>query len=137
MLIATTSLAEAAVAYGVKTKKSYLPHSYLQNVDSLEELLCRILEPTLWEKLEPHMEWFHHVKMKDQQYRKKGRTLEQWRSEQEMWKNFKPKEVCNFREMSKEYLTNDVMCLYEIVSKMGQHMCNTYDVDIRQQKRRG
>ena len=44
MLIATTSHAEAAIAYVVKKKKSYLPHSYLQNVDSLEELLCRIHE---------------------------------------------------------------------------------------------
>ena len=79
MLIATSSLAEAAKAYGIKTRKSYLPHTYLQNVNSLTELLHRIHSDVPWEHLEPHMDWFHDVKMKDLQFRVKDRTVEQWK----------------------------------------------------------
>ena len=131
MLIATSSLAAAAVAYGIKTRKSYLPHTYLQNCDSLSQLLYRIHSDVPWEELEPHMDWFHDTKMKDLQYRVKDRSFEQWRSEQETWKNFEPKSMCHFRHLSKEYLRNDVMCLYEIVAKMGKHMSDEYTADIR------
>ena len=131
MFIATSSLAEAAKAYGIKTRKSYLPHTYLQNVNSLTELLHRIHSDVPWEHLESHMDWFHDVKMKDLQFRVKDRTFEQWKSEQEVWKTFQPRSICHFRHLSKEYLRNDVMCLYEIVARMGHHMSETYCVDIR------
>ena len=78
MLIATSSLAAAATAYGVKTQKSYFPNSYVQNVESLSELLKRIHSDVRWEKLETHMDWFNDVKKKDLQYRVQGRSFEQW-----------------------------------------------------------
>ena len=64
MLIATGSLDSVAKSYGVETSKGYLPHCYLQNCESTEELLRRLHNPVKWKELEPHMSWFHDAKDK-------------------------------------------------------------------------
>ena len=59
MLIATSSLDEAATAYDLPESKGYLPHSYLQTCSSPKEILWKINTPVLWEKLENHIDRFH------------------------------------------------------------------------------
>ena len=88
MLIATSSLDEAAKAYDIPESKGYLPHSYLQNCSSLAEILRRINNPVPWEKLDSHVDWFHEVKKDDLQKRVAGRTFEAWKEEQPIRKEF-------------------------------------------------
>ena len=72
----------------MKVKKGYLPHGYLQNCDSVAQILWRLKNPVPWGDLEPYMDWFNDAKPKDLQARKANRTFEQWREEQPMRQEF-------------------------------------------------
>ena len=42
ILIATGTLQAACIAYGAEVEKGYLPHGYLQNCDSVCQILWRL-----------------------------------------------------------------------------------------------
>ena len=106
---------------GSRPTKRYLPHAYLNGCSSTNEILARINGIVPWKTLQPYMDWLADTDPKELHQRKAGRTWEQWRDEQPLHKEFKPANICNFRS-EMEYLKNDVMCLNELVEKMGSHM---------------
>ena len=131
LLLATSNLKAAASSYGVETKKGYLPHGYLQNCTSLKEILARINTMVPWSTLEPFIDWFTDVEQKELHKRVACRTWEHWRDEQPLREEFTPNEFCYARFEMEEYQKNDVICLYELVDKMGHHMWNEHRADIR------
>ena len=80
------------------------------------------------------MDFFAETPMKELQHRAAGRTLEQWKQAQPLYKSFQAQagEVCNFKQRTIEYLNGDVECLLQLVEKMGTHMWAAYKADIRQ-----
>tara|TARA_Y100001963_G_scaffold154732_1_gene244166 strand:- start:726 stop:4754 length:4029 start_codon:yes stop_codon:yes gene_type:complete len=130
-LITMSSLAAAANSYGVEASKGYLPHGFLQNVSSFEEVIRRINSRPTWGQLEPYIDWFHDATDSELHTRKAGRTWEQWRDEQPCRKAFDPEAVCDFRSEMETYLASDVQCLHQIVECLGVNMAKQYGADIR------
>ena len=134
-LIATSSLANACKAYGVEVSKGSLSHAYLQGCDSLTQILDRLHGTVMWNELEPYIDFFAETGPAELQFRKHGRTLQEWKQEQPLCKEWAARagEVCDFKKETIEYLDGDAKCLVGLVSKMGQHMFEAYKADIRQQ----
>ena len=100
----------------------------------MRQILDRLHGTILWDKLEPYVDFFSETKLKGLQFRKQGRTLEEWTKEQPLYKEWLAKRdrVCDFKKETCEYLDGDVNCLVGLVGKMGRHMFETYKVDLRQ-----
>ena len=80
-------------------------------------------------ELEPYMDWFNDVKPKDLQARVANRTFEQWREEQPMRKESLKRgkdTVCHFPKLRRDYLANDVDCMWQLVITMGTDFWNSY-----------
>jgi hypothetical protein len=132
-LITMSSLKAAATSYGLKTTKDYMPHRYLQNCGSREELLRRLHADVTWGDLEPYMDWFSDATDGDLHHREAGRSWEAWRDEQptrKFWLREKDTKF-NFREKMSSYLAKDVDVLWELVEKMGAAMATDLGADIR------
>ena len=80
-LIAMCSLSDAAEAYGSTVSKGDMPHRYLQNCISIEQLLERLHGCVQIQDLEPYMDWFGDCTNEELHTRIQGRTWEQWRDQ--------------------------------------------------------
>ena len=93
--------------------------------------MTRVNGTVPWADLEPYMDWFADAGAKELHTRKAGRTWEEWRDAQPMKTDFDPNKLCRFREEMEEYLRKDVLCLHQLVSKVGEQMWARYKADIR------
>jgi len=130
-LLTVSSLKAAAEACGTQTSKGYLPHRYLQQCQSHEEILQRINSHIRWAELEPYCDWFHDVGDEELHTRVAGRSWEAWRDQQPCRRVFDPHAMCNFRHEMETYLRQDVFCLSEIVAHFGEDMAREFKLDIR------
>lgn len=130
-LLTLSSLKDAAAACGAKSSKGYLPHGYLQNCASADEVLQRINGIVPWRMLEPFCDWFHDLDDAELHKRVAGRTWEQWRDQQPFRRSFNPDALCDFRSEMEVYLKQDVQCLTDVVSCIGGNMAAEYGADIR------
>ena len=128
-----TSLKDAANSYGCEASKGYLPHRYLQNVQSRAEILRRINEPVSWRELEPYMDWFGDTGDKELHTRVSGRSTQQWIETTQIYKDWSTKKdtMCDFKTDMLDYLKKDVECLYQLVEKSGHKYDTDYGIAIR------
>ena len=132
--LTNSSLKAAALAYGCEASKGYLPHRYLQNCASREQLLERIHNRVPYKDLEPYMDWFADTDDGEMHKREHGRTYEEWIASTQIYKDwFKKKDdECDFKTEMLEYLAKDVACLHQLVEKLGTMYAAKYGANIEQ-----
>ena len=66
----------------------------------------------------------HAFKKEELQNRVAGRTYEEWKRQQPAWKEFQAKrdDICDFRQLSQDYLEGDVRCLWWVVRRNGDKL---------------
>lgn len=133
-LITMSSLSAACNSFGLRTKKTFLPHRYFQNCENEAEVLNRLHGSITWRELEPYMDWFSECKEDALHTRIAEKSWEQWRNEQEVYKFWI--ENCdksiNVKDFMGEYLSKDVDALYELCEKLGDAFARDLGADIRQ-----
>ena len=140
-------LSAACKSYGVETLKGYLPHGYLQRLDSHDEILERLYGKTSWTELKEAglIDWLNEVSPDDVQVRPIKQSYEEWIKQFEMYKAWEAKEepftelrdseddTFDFLPKMIRYLKSDVNGLHEIVEKVGNYYNDNYGCDIRVQ----
>ena len=132
-LITMSSLSSACKAFGIPTEKGSLPHRYLQNCASEDDILSRIHGRVTWGQLEPYMDWFSEAGDSELHHRKAGRTYEDWIGQQPLrkfWLERKDTQF-SFKDEMCSYLEKDVDALWELCEKLGYKFAEEFGADIR------
>ena len=79
-----SSLKKACKAYAIETQKLELPHRYLQNRINRGDILAAMNAKVSWKQLGKYIDWFGDKDAEDLQFRREGRTHEEWIEEQPM-----------------------------------------------------
>ena len=79
-----SSLKKACKAYAIETQKLELPHRYLANRINRGDILAALNAKVSWKRLGKYIDWFGDKDAEDLQFRREGRTYEEWIEEQPM-----------------------------------------------------
>ena len=114
-LITMSNLKSACDAFSLETKKTNLPHRYMQQCDTFQQVIDRLWGKVSWGDLEPYMDFFSETKEKELHKRYFDKSHKTWMKEQTLYKEWeKEKEdTFIFADKMEDYLDTDVQCLYE------------------------